>query len=132
MVGFHDWRQSVATQNNGIRLQAAVVATQEVSHSTRSSTYKTTNLTVQYPEPVESHTQGVIVARSDEPQLGVTTIVAAVVDRSDPTHVELQGIADTSGSEVWVLVVLTLFFALISALAVRAYLRLGGRASKVR
>lgn len=132
VVGFHDWRQSVATQNNGIRLQAAVVATQEVSHSTRSSTYKTTNLTVQYPEPVESHTQGVIVARSDEPQLGVTTIVAAVVDRSDPTHVELQGIAGTSGSEVWVLVVLTLFFALISALAVRAYLRLGGRASKVR
>ncbi len=129
---FHDWRQSVATQNDGIRLQAAVVATREVTHSTRSGTYRTTNLTVQYPQPVQGYTQGVIVAPSDEPQLVSGSTVAVAVDRSDPTHVELQGVADTSGSEVWLLLALTLFFALFAARAARAYRRLGARASKVR
>ena len=90
---FHDWRGSVATQDNGVRVAAVVVAADEVHHSTRSGSYLTTDLTVQYPTPVAGRTQGLVVAPQDEPQDGVGTTVAVVVDRSDPSHVELQGVA---------------------------------------
>lgn len=68
VVSLHDWRQSVATQNNGTRLQAAVVATSEVSHSTRSGTYNTTNLTVQYP----SRSKGIPKESSSPPPMSLS------------------------------------------------------------
>ena len=125
---FHDWRQSVATQDNGIRVTAVVVSAEEVHHSTRSGSYRTTNLTVQYPTPVDGRTQGLVVAPQDEPQDGVGTTVVVVVDRSDPGHVELQGVAGTSGSEFALFVGLTAVFALLETRAARAYLRRRGRA----
>lgn len=114
--------RSSDVQHHGIRALGTVEEVRNTSHSSRSGTYYTADITVNLSPPVQGRTT-TLVRYPGRFRAPAGYPLAVVVDRHDPGYAEFPGSPDTTNSS-WILTavfsaVLLLPLALLARTAVR-------------